>query len=104
MREVEEDQQMGEPGIIADISASTERFIDAEEASRFLGGLNSRTVVRWAREGYLPAYPIGEGKRRLWRFLEADLEAWMLARRSDGRGFAAGLHSGQPSVSRSGDV
>jgi len=60
------------------------RFLDASEASCFLGGLNSRTVTRWAREGYLPAYPIGEGKRRLWRFLQADLEAWMLSRRSGG--------------------
>jgi excisionase family DNA binding protein len=68
--------------VFMDISASSERFIDADEASRFLGGLNSRTVVRWAREGYLPAYPIGEGKRRIWRFLETDLEAWMLARRN----------------------
>jgi len=67
---------------IMDISAASERFIDSEQAARFLGGLNSRTVTRWAREGYLPAYPIGEGKRRLWRFLEADLEAWMLARRN----------------------
>jgi hypothetical protein len=67
-----------------ELSAACERFIDAEEASRFLGGLNSRTVTRWARGGYLPAYPIGEGKRRLWRFLEADLEAWMLARRNAG--------------------
>lgn len=41
------------------------RFLDVEQAAEFLGGLNSRTVTRWAREGYLPAYPIGEGKRRL---------------------------------------
>jgi len=30
----------------------------------------------------LPAYPIGEGKRRLWRFLEQDLEEWMLSRQA----------------------
>jgi hypothetical protein len=58
------------------------KFLDPEQAAVFLGGLNSRTVTRWAREGYLPAYPIGEGKRRLWRFLEHDLEQWMLARRT----------------------
>jgi len=58
------------------------RFLTAAEAAVFLGGLNTRTVTRWAREGYLPAYPIGEGKRRLWRFLEEDLERWMLARRA----------------------
>lgn len=58
------------------------RFLTADEASEFLGGLNSRTLTRWAREGYLPAFPIGEGKRRLWRFLESDLEQWMLSRRT----------------------
>ncbi len=58
------------------------RFLDPEQAAVFLGGLNSRTVTRWAREGYLPAYPIGEGKRRLWRFTEHDLERWMLSRRT----------------------
>ena len=60
----------------------TRRFLTPVEASVFLGGLNSRTVTRWAREGYLPAFPVGEGKRRLWRFLESDLEAWMLSRRT----------------------
>ena len=57
-------------------------FLTPEQAADFLGGLNARTVTRWAREGYLPSYPIGEGKRRLWRFLESDLEKWMLSRRT----------------------
>jgi hypothetical protein len=30
----------------------------------------------------LPAYPIGEGKRRLWRFRQEDLEQWMQSRRT----------------------
>jgi len=58
------------------------RFLNPPEAAYLLGGLNERTVVRWAREGYLPAIPIGEGKRRLWRFVEQDLVRWMLSRRS----------------------
>lgn len=58
------------------------RYLSPAEAAHFLGGLNARTVVRWAREGYLPSYPLGEGKRRLWRFLERDLEVWMLSRRT----------------------
>lgn len=61
---------------------SAGKFLTPEQAAQYLGGLNSRTVTRWAREGYLPSYPIGEGKRRLWRFLEHDLERWMLARRT----------------------
>lgn len=56
------------------------RFLSPAEAAEFLGGLNARTLVRWAREGYVPAFPIGEGKRRLWRFLESDLDSWMAAR------------------------
>jgi predicted site-specific integrase-resolvase len=57
-------------------------FLNPEGAAAFLGGLNSRTVVRWARDGYIPAFPIGEGKRRIWRFREDDLETWMLNRRT----------------------
>jgi len=57
-------------------------FLTPEQAADYLGGINSRTVTRWAREKYLPAIPIGEGKRRLWRFVRADLDAWMLARRT----------------------
>jgi excisionase family DNA binding protein len=68
--------------ICAVADGTNRRFLTPEEASEFLGGLNSRTLTRWAREGYLPAYPIGEGKRRLWRFLESDLEDWMLSRRT----------------------
>lgn len=33
------------------------RFLTADQAAEFLGGLNSRTVTRWAREGYMPSYP-----------------------------------------------
>jgi excisionase family DNA binding protein len=71
------------------------RFLTPGEAAEYLGGLNSRTVTRWAREGYLPSYPIGEGKRRLWRFLESDLGRWMLSRRT-GQGcfdIQAGAHT-----------
>jgi excisionase family DNA binding protein len=70
------------------------RFLNPAEAAAYLGGLNVRTVVKWAREGYLPAYPIGEGKRRLWRFLEADLEHWMLSRRTGTLGPAADAPTG----------
>jgi hypothetical protein len=72
---------VAESACLAFNEGRTHRFLTADEASVFLGGLNSRTLTRWAREGYVPAYPIGEGKRRLWRFLTEDLERWMLARR-----------------------
>ena len=62
--------------------ACAQRFLNAVQASHYLGDLNPRTITRWAREGYLPAYPVGEGRRRQWRFLKADLDAWMLSHRT----------------------
>jgi excisionase family DNA binding protein len=82
-----------EARLLYDRKEAAHRFLTPVEASAFLGGLNSRTVTRWAREGYLPSYPIGEGKRRLWRFLESDLEAWMLSRRTGtGEGYTVCSH------------
>jgi excisionase family DNA binding protein len=65
--------------------AVPQKFLNPDEVATYLGGLNARTVTRWAREGYIPAIPIGEGKRRLWRFLRTDLDSWMLARRQGGQ-------------------
>lgn len=48
-------------------------------AAEYLG-LDVKTVTRWARKGYLPAHPLGEGKRKFWRFLESELAAWLAAR------------------------
>ncbi len=59
--------------------------MNSREAGAFLGGVAQGTVNRWAREGYLPAHPIGEGKKRLWRFLASDLTAWMVGRRQGGQ-------------------
>jgi len=67
---------------MAHFDSARRRFLTPDQAADYLGGLNSRTVTRWAREGYLPSYPIGEGRRRLWRFLELDLAEWMLSRRT----------------------
>jgi excisionase family DNA binding protein len=58
------------------------RYLNASEVAVYLGGVNVRTVNRWARLKYLPAYPLGEGKRVLWRFLQSDLDEWMAARRT----------------------
>jgi excisionase family DNA binding protein len=50
-----------------------------QAAAEYLG-LDVKTVTRWARMGYLPAHPLGEGKRKFWRFLESELSAWLVAR------------------------
>jgi len=49
-----------------------------KSAAAFLG-LDEKTITRWARKGYLPAHPLGEGKRKFWRFLENELSDWLAA-------------------------
>ena len=51
------------------MTTNTERepFVDAAEAGEFLH-LRPRRVLELARQGLIPAYPLGQGKRRVWRF------------------------------------
>jgi excisionase family DNA binding protein len=49
------------------------------QAAEYLG-LDVKTITRWARQGYLPAHPLGEGKRKFWRFLEGELSVWLAAK------------------------
>jgi hypothetical protein len=44
-----------------------EVFVDANEAGKFLC-LTRRRILDLARSGKLPAHPIGDGVRRVWRF------------------------------------
>jgi Helix-turn-helix domain len=54
-----------------------EPFVDAQSAGNFLQ-LPRRRVLQLARQGKLPAYPIGKGVRKVWRFRLSDLAAAML--------------------------
>jgi excisionase family DNA binding protein len=55
------------------------RPMTPKKAAEYLG-LDEKTITRWARCGYLPAHPLGEGKRKFWRFLEPELEEWLAAK------------------------
>jgi Helix-turn-helix domain len=59
--------------------AQTHYLLDAREAAQILR-MDSRTLVRWARLGQVPAHPMGEGKRKLWRFVEHELLQWVETR------------------------
>ena len=39
--------------------------------------MDDQTLIRWARLGYAPAHPLGEGRRRMWRFFEDELLVWV---------------------------
>jgi hypothetical protein len=48
-------------------SMEIEPFVDATKAAEFVN-LRPRRLLQLAREGSIPAYPIGNGERRVWRF------------------------------------
>jgi excisionase family DNA binding protein len=54
-------------------------FLDSNQAAALLR-ISPKTLLRWAREGLVPAHPLSGNKRRIWRFLEAELDAWALSR------------------------
>ena len=54
------------------------RLMDAKETAEFLK-LDEKTISRWARNAYIPAHPLGEGRRKFWRFYEHELSAWISA-------------------------
>ena len=43
---------------------------------------DDKTITRWARQGYIPAHPIGQGKKKYWRFFEDELIAWLTAQKN----------------------
>jgi hypothetical protein len=49
-----------------------EPFVDAAKAAQFLN-LRPRRVLELARQGLIPAHPIGNGCRRVWRFRLSEL-------------------------------
>jgi excisionase family DNA binding protein len=61
-----------------------EYYVDAGEAAKFLG-IHRRTVLQMARDGIIPAHPLGDGRRRLWRFLLSELDEWMRGRVNSAR-------------------
>jgi Helix-turn-helix domain len=59
-----------------------EPFVDAAEAADFLR-LRPRRVLELARQGAIPAYPLGQGKRKVWRFRLSEIANAVRARSVD---------------------
>ncbi len=62
----------------------TPRLLTPNEAAAILE-MHPKTLIKWAREGYVPGHPLGEGKRRLWRFFEAEIVNWVEGRKNGGK-------------------
>ena len=55
---------------------SAEQYVDGQRAAEFLG-LPRKTLLNLARRGSVPAYPIGDGTRHIWRFRLSELSTWV---------------------------
>ena len=62
------------------VEMEIERFVDAQKAADFLN-LRRRRLLELARAGSIPAYPIGDGRRRVWRFRLSEIASAFAARR-----------------------
>jgi excisionase family DNA binding protein len=53
-------------------------WLTANEAAEYLK-VKPRTVLKWAKEGRIPAHALSGSKRVTWRFLKSELDNAMLA-------------------------
>jgi excisionase family DNA binding protein len=59
-----------------------EPYVSPEDAAAFLK-IKRLKLIRMARSGSVPAYPLGPGKRRQWRFKLSELDKHMQERLND---------------------
>jgi len=52
------------------------KWLTAEQAADYLQ-VETRTILAWARLGQLKAHPLSGTKRKVWRFLLADLDGML---------------------------
>jgi hypothetical protein len=57
----------------------SEPFVDQDVAAKFLS-VKPRRLLELARAGKIPAFPLGDGERRVWRFKISLLAAAMESR------------------------
>jgi hypothetical protein len=80
--------------------ATTERFVDQHVAAEFLS-LKPRRVLELARMGRIPAHPIGDGVRRVWRFRLSEISAALTRQPSiPESSFRAATVAGKPVAAR----
>jgi excisionase family DNA binding protein len=71
----------------------TSEWLTANEAAQYLK-VKPRTVLKWAKEGRIPAHPLSGSQRVTWRFLKSELDAMLALPSAAGDG---GLNAAQQS-------
>jgi excisionase family DNA binding protein len=69
--------EKGDIGTGTHLSAQSYVWLTAKEAAQHLK-VATRTIISWARDGKVKAYALSGTERRVWRFLQADLDAMLL--------------------------
>ena len=64
---------------IDSLQAMAEEWLTTEEAAAYLK-TEPRSLLRWVREGRVPAYKLSGTKRHVYRFLARDLDAALMGR------------------------
>ena len=54
----------------------SEPYIEAGRAASYLS-ISRKTLLSKARSGRLPAHPVGDGRKKMWRFRISELDRWM---------------------------
>lgn len=54
----------------------SEPYIEAGRAAAYLC-MSRKTLLKKARSGRLPGHPIGDGRKKMWRFRLSELDRWM---------------------------
>jgi excisionase family DNA binding protein len=72
------------------LGAERPTWLTAREAAQYLN-VKVRTILLWARQDRVKAYALTGTRRRVWRFLQADLEAMVTQKKPV-------VSSAQPSV------
>ena len=54
-------------------------WLTVEEAAAYLK-VKPRSLLLWVRQGKMPAYALSGTARRIWRFLQKDLDSTLLSK------------------------
>lgn len=61
---------------LLDTTPPSEPYIEAGRAADYLS-MSRKTLLKKARSGRLPGHPIGDGRKKMWRFRISELDHWM---------------------------
>jgi hypothetical protein len=68
------------PFISRSVSMQLEPFVDAIAVAAHTGK-KPRTIMKWARQGRIPAHPFSGTARRTWVFKLSEIDSYILALR-----------------------